>query len=84
MGRCKDQEVIKRQIGIFRQVSPELATALEKGLKVKGLKSIDDVQFMGSNNHLGKRLGANGLAVDDPTVTWDNGAPRPHAVAVTA
>ena len=40
MGNCKDQEVIKRQIAIFREVSPEIAQGLEKGLKVKGYDSI--------------------------------------------
>ena len=74
MGNCTDQEIIARQIGIFREVSPELAEKLEKELGVKGYKTLEGVVFNGTHNGMGKKVGANGMPVDQ--VNFYNGAPR--------
>lgn len=74
MGKCTDKEIIKRQIGIFREVSPEIAEKLEKALGVKGYTTLEGVVFNGTHNGFGKKTGANGLPVD--AVNFDNGAPR--------
>jgi len=74
MGNCTDKEIIARQIGIFREVSPELAEKLEKELGVKGYKTLEGVVFNGTHNGMGKKVGANGMPVDQ--VNFDNGAPR--------
>jgi len=47
-------EIIKRQIGIFREVSNDLATRLEKATGVQGYKGISELRFNGSHNGLAK------------------------------
>lgn len=77
MGNCTDKEIIKRQITIFREVSPDIAERLEKELGVKGEQTIEGIVFNGTHNGfgIGKKKGANGLPLDH--VNFDNGAPRP-------
>ena len=77
MGNCTDKEIIKRQITIFREVSPDIAERLEKNLGVKGEATIEGITFNGTHNGFGKKIGANGLDVSEATVNFDNGAPRP-------
>lgn len=45
MANCKKEEIIKRQIAIFREVSDDLATRLEKATGVKGYDGIANLRF---------------------------------------
>lgn len=47
-------EIIKRQIGIFREVSDDLATRLEKATGVQGYGGIAGLRFNGSHNGMAK------------------------------
>lgn len=81
MSTCRKEEIIKRQITIFRMVSEDLASRLEKATGVKGYESIKGMRFNGSHN---------GFATDDSnryangqvpvkvqgSVPSNNGAPR--------
>lgn len=81
MENCRDKEIIKRQIGIFREVSPEIAQRLEKATGVKGYEGIKGLRFNGSHNGMAEKEGdraANGM--ERPislreTVGATNGAP---------
>lgn len=53
MKTCKVEEIIKRQIAIFREVSDDLATRLENATGVKGYKGIGDMTFNGCYNGMG-------------------------------
>jgi catalase len=64
MANCSDNEIIKRQIGIFREVSEDLASRLEKATGVKGYPGISELRFNGTHNGMAKDAslrGANGL-----------------------
>ena len=74
MGRCRDKEIVKRQIAIFRTVSPDLGERIEKAMGVKGYEGIENMVFNGSNNGFGNKKGANGLPVEQ--VKFNNGAPQ--------
>ncbi|MCJ1334391.1 hypothetical protein MMC10_011100 [Thelotrema lepadinum] len=50
MANCTEDEPIKRMIGIFREVSPDIATRLEKATGKKGYPGIKDLRFNGSHN----------------------------------
>jgi len=74
MENCKDEEIIKRQIAIFREVSEDLAGRLEKATGVKGYEGIKGMRFNGTHNGMrddGKG-GANGMSGEGN----GNGAPR--------
>ena len=43
MSTCRKEEIIKRQIAIFREVSEDIASRLEKATGVKGYDGIKDV-----------------------------------------
>ncbi|EKD17747.1 uncharacterized protein L3040_008067 [Drepanopeziza brunnea f. sp. 'multigermtubi'] len=77
MANCKDKEIIKRQIGIFREVSEDLATRLEKATGVKGYPGIKDLRFNGTHNGMAedkaKRV-ANGMG-SSAKISESNGAP---------
>ena len=45
MANCHKEEIIKRQIGIFREVSEDIATRLEKATGVKGYDGISGVSL---------------------------------------
>ena len=51
---CKDQEILKRQIAIFRMVSPDIATRLEKATGIKGYADITNMKFNGTHNGMAK------------------------------
>jgi catalase len=74
MENCTEKEIIRRQIGIFREVSEDLASRLEKATGEKGYDGISGLTFNGTINGMTKdaklRLAANG--VDKKGV---NGAP---------
>ena len=50
MQNCRSEEIIKRQIAIFREVSNDIATRLEKATGIKGYDGIADMSFNGTHN----------------------------------
>ena len=50
MENCHGEEIIKRQIAIFREVSNDIATRLEKATGVKGYDGIANLRFNGTHN----------------------------------
>jgi catalase len=50
METCTDEETIKRVISIFREVSDDIATRMEKATGIKGYDGISNLQFNGSFN----------------------------------
>jgi catalase len=65
MEMCKDQEILKRQIAIFREVSDDIASRIEKATGIKGYPGIKDMKFNGTHNGMsgdGRKLrAANGI-----------------------
>lgn len=64
MANCTQEEILKRQIAIFREVSDDLATRLEKATGVKGYDGIANLRFNGTHNGMAARedlVGANGM-----------------------
>ncbi len=77
MENCTNKEIIARQIGIFREVSEDIASRLEKATGVKGHPGIAGLTFNGTHNGLAKDAklrGANGM--EPTTVHITNGAPK--------
>jgi catalase len=79
MENCSDKEIIKRQIAIFREVSEDLASRLEKATGVKGYDGISGLQFNGTHNGMAKDeklRAANGMTQKvGLSATDNNGAP---------
>lgn len=78
IANCKQEEIIKRQIAIFREVSEDLASRLEKATGVKGYAGISGLSFNGTHNGMAKSdelYAANGLGVTEPTGDGYNGGP---------
>lgn len=78
MEMCKSQEILKRQIAIFREVSPDIAERLEKATGIKGYAGIKDMKFNGTHNGFSKDDSvryANGLAASRNSAADKNGAP---------
>jgi len=79
MENCPDKEIIKRQIAIFREVSDDIATRLEKATGVKGYKGISELRFNGTHNGMAKdkkNRVANGMTGSAGFGSTDNnGAP---------
>jgi len=74
MENCTEKEIIKRQIAIFREVSEDIASRLEKATGIKGYPGISELSFNGTLNGMAKDAklrAANG--VDMPPS--QNGAP---------
>ena len=46
MANCKHEEILKRQIAIFREVSEDLATRLERATGIKGYEGIANVRLV--------------------------------------
>ena len=64
MSNCHKEEIIKRQIAIFREVSEDMATRLEKATGVKGYPGIAELRFNGTHNGMAKSQdlrNANGM-----------------------
>ncbi|KAF2454070.1 catalase-like domain-containing protein [Lineolata rhizophorae] len=80
MANCSEKEIIKRQIGIFREVSEDLASRIEKATGVKGYPGISSLRFNGSHNGMAKDESlrpANGMTSKvGLSATDNNGAPR--------
>ena len=61
---CKDKEILKRQIAIFRMVSDDIASRLEKATGIKGYPDIYNMKFNGTHNGMTKDASirnANGM-----------------------
>lgn len=67
MSMCKNDEILKRQIAIFREVDDDIATRLEKATGIKGYSGIADLKFNGTHNGMTK----------DPKARWANGVSLP-------
>lgn len=81
MSTCRKEEIIKRQITIFRMVSEDLASRLEKATGVKGYADISTLQFNGTHNSFAtdkSKKYANGQIPvrTDSSIEPNNGAPR--------
>ncbi|KAI9683280.1 MAG: hypothetical protein M1822_006145 [Bathelium mastoideum] len=80
MSTCREKEIIKRQIAIFREVSEDIASRLEKATGVKGYPGISELRFNGTHNGLAKDKSnrvANGMNnLVNVSSTNNNGAPR--------
>ena len=78
MSACTKEEILKRQIAIFREVSPDLATRLEKATGIQGYEGIAEMQFNGTHNGMTKKDNvkrANGMKTVGGTAIANNGAP---------
>lgn len=76
MSTCKDKEIIKRQIAIFREVSDDIAKRLEKATGVQGYPGIAELRFNGTHNGFAKDKSlrtANGMK--SVNISENNGAP---------
>jgi catalase len=77
---CPNKEILKRQIAIFRQVHPDIATRLEKATGIKGYDGLADMQFNGTHNGMAsdpKLRAANGMSGKASlSVVDNNGAPK--------
>jgi catalase len=85
MENCSDKEIIKRQISIFREVSEDIASRLEKATGLKGYSGIKDMTFLGTLNGMtsdaekrkaagvDKKKGANGAPVKGTHAEYENG-----------
>ncbi|RAL61463.1 hypothetical protein DID88_009392 [Monilinia fructigena] len=76
---AKKDEVIKRQIAIFREVSEDLATRLEKATGIKGYPGIADLSFSGTHNGMAREKAnrtANGTTGVALSHNESNGAPK--------
>ncbi|KAF2395583.1 catalase-domain-containing protein [Trichodelitschia bisporula] len=80
MSRCGDKEIIKRQIGIFREVSDDMATRLEKATGVQGYPGIKGLRFNGSHNGMAEEKSLRAANGQEQSRAWEaknnNGAPR--------
>lgn len=80
MATCREKEIIKRQIAIFREVSGDLAQRLERATGVKGYDGIAGMKFNGTHNKMpgaekGVRV-ANGMSERfGSSMPLTNGAP---------
>ncbi|KAI2638418.1 catalase-domain-containing protein [Xylaria nigripes] len=54
MSLCENQDILKRQIAIFREVDGDIATQLEKATGIRGYDGIANMQFNGTHNGMAK------------------------------
>lgn len=77
---CPNKEILKRQIAIFREVHPDIATRLEKATGIKSDYSVATMQFNGTHNGMAKDSklrNANGMSGKvSLSVTDNNGEPK--------
>ncbi|TGO91050.1 hypothetical protein BPOR_0041g00130 [Botrytis porri] len=86
MANCKKEEAIKRQIAIFREVSEDLASRLEKATGIKGYPGIADMNFSGTHNGMAKdpkNRTANMMKGISLSHNESNGAPMKGSHATT-
>ncbi len=55
MSTCTKKEIIKREIAIFREVSPDIATRLEKATGIEGYEGIANMRFNGTHNGMAQK-----------------------------
>lgn len=76
---CKEKEILKRQIAIFREVDNDIAVRLEKATGIKGYDGIAGLKFNGTHNGMASDASnapANGVKFSKGKTTFDsNGAP---------
>lgn len=76
---CKEKELLKRQIAIFREVDNDIAVRLEKATGIKGYDGIANLTFNGTYNGMTKdasKRAANGIDMSKGSPVYDNnGAP---------
>ncbi|KAF5542846.1 catalase [Fusarium phyllophilum] len=78
MKLCKQEEPLKRQIAIFREVDPEIAERLEKSTGIKGYDGIANMSFNGTHNGMAsdaKNKLANGIVDKNKSPAARQGAP---------
>jgi len=76
MANCTQEEIIKRQIAIFREVSEDLASRMEKATGVKGYDGIANLKFNGTHNGMAKERGTRGAnGMSTASIKPNNGAP---------
>lgn len=76
MANCEEKEIIRREIGIFREVSDDLATRLEKAVGFEGYPGVANLRFNGTHNGMAAKPEfqvANGMQ-PTPSVKNGNGA----------
>ncbi|KAI1122010.1 catalase-like domain-containing protein [Nemania abortiva] len=77
MSLCKDEEILKRQIAIFREVDADIAARLEKATRIRGYDGIANLAFNGTHNGMAsstKTRYANGVSSGQRMASC-NGAP---------
>ena len=62
MANCTKDEIIKRQIAIFREVSNDLATRLEKATGIKSSYKVAEMSFNGTHNGMPNVSAKNKMA----------------------
>lgn len=81
MSTVTKDEIIKRQIAIFREVNEDLASRLEKATGIKGYDGISGLRFNGTHNGMAKEKSNRPANVSDDSITFSgcehNGAPFP-------
>jgi catalase len=83
MSTVSNKEIIKRQIAIFREVSEDIASRLEKATGVEGYPGIANLRFNGTHNGMAKSQdnkvanGMTGLSAKYEEKNKTNGAPVP-------
>ncbi|KAK0103825.1 hypothetical protein ONS95_005824 [Cadophora gregata] len=55
MENCKEKEIIKRQISIFREMSKNVVSRLEKATGVKDYDGIKDLKLTGTHNGMARK-----------------------------
>jgi len=81
MSTVTDKEIIKRQIAIYREVSEDIASRLEKATGVKGYPGISELRFNGTHNGMAKAEdkkvanGMTGISAKYAAKNTTNGAP---------
>jgi len=78
MKNCSKEEIIKREIAIFREVSEDIASRLEKATGIKGYDGISNMRFNGTHNGMTqdtKLQAANGMNTAIGMQADNNGAP---------
>lgn len=79
MSTCRYPEIIKRQIAIFREVSDDLATRLEKATGIKSDMRVAEMRFNGTHNGMATKDNlkqANGMTSKKSSSHREhNGAP---------
>jgi catalase len=81
---CPNNEILKRQIAIFREVHPDIATCLERATGIKSDYKVSEMQFNGTHNGMTKDKSlrsANGMSSKaQSSVVGNNGASKVRGI----